>query len=71
MHGGPLSSGLTLVGERGPELFDIPNGMGGGSVIANQDMDGVGGGGVVVNVSTNADPWAIGAAVAWELRRAG
>ena len=70
-HGGPLSSGLTLVGERGPELFDIPNGMGGGSVIANQDMDGVGGGGVVVNVSTNADPWAIGAAVAWELRRAG
>ena len=70
-HGGPLRSGLTLVGERGPELFDIPNGMGGGSVIANQDMDGVGGGGVVVNVSTNADPWAIGAAVAWELRRAG
>ena len=68
-NGGPLRPGLTLVGERGPELLDIPNGMGGGSVVANQDMPN--GGGVVVNVSSNADPYEIGAAVAWSMRRAG
>jgi hypothetical protein len=68
-NGGPLRPGLTLVGERGPELLDIPNGMGGGSVVANQDMPT--GGDVIVNVSSNADPHEIGAAVAWSMRRAG
>ena len=70
-HGGPLRNGLSLVGERGPELLRM-NQFGGASVVANQDMSGAGvGGDVIVNVSTNADPWAIGSAVAWELRRAG
>ena len=69
-HGGPLRPGLALVGERGPELLNIPNSFGGGSVTSNEELGGMMGG-VTVNVSTNADPVEIGAAVAWELRKAG
>lgn len=69
-HGGPLRPGLALVGERGPELLNIPNSFGGGSVTANEELGGLMGG-VTVNVSTNADPVEIGSAVAWELRKAG
>jgi len=65
-----LRPGLALVGERGPELLNIPNSFGGGSVTSNEELGGMMGG-VTVNVSTNADPVEIGAAVAWELRKAG
>ncbi|MEU8791561.1 phage tail tape measure protein [Streptomyces sp. NPDC048643] len=60
--GGP-ASGLTRVGERGPEWVNLPNGS---NVIPNHA--GIGSGGVTVNVQTNADPWAIGREVAWALR---
>lgn len=69
-HGGNMRPGLALVGERGPELLNIPNSFGGGSVTSNEELGGMMGG-VTVNVSTNADPVEIGAAVAWELRKAG
>ncbi|CUW30078.1 phage tail tape measure protein [Streptomyces reticuli] len=62
--GGP-AQGLTRVGERGPEWVSLP---GGSTVIPNHAAPA--GGGVVVNVSTNADPWAIGREVAWALRTA-
>ncbi|MFF2406717.1 phage tail tape measure protein [Streptomyces sp. NPDC058092] len=60
--GGP-ASGLTRVGERGPEWLNLPKGS---SVVPNHA--GPSGGGVVVNVQTNADPYAIGRSVAWALR---
>ena len=53
-RGGPLSAGqLSMVGERGPELF-VPRTS--GKIIANKDMAG---GGVTVNNSfdfSNANP---------------
>ncbi|MFJ8386222.1 phage tail tape measure protein [Streptomyces sp. NPDC094438] len=63
--GGP-ASGLTRVGERGPEWVSLP---GGSSVVPNHAAPA--GGGVVVNVASNADPFAIGREVAWSLRVAG
>ncbi|WP_030244197.1 phage tail tape measure protein [Streptomyces sp. NRRL S-350] len=60
--GGP-ASGLTRVGERGPEWVNLPRGS---NVIPNHAAPV--GGGVVVNVQTNADPFAIGREVAWALR---
>lgn len=61
----------ALVGERGPELI-IPNDMGGADVIPSGELGGAAdaaSGGVTVNVNTAADPWEIGAEVAWQLRR--
>lgn len=60
--GGP-ASGLTRVGERGPEWVNLPNGS---TVVPNHAAGS--GTGVVVNVQTNADPFAIGREVAWALR---
>ncbi|MFE9767057.1 phage tail tape measure protein [Streptomyces sp. NPDC005808] len=60
--GGP-ASGLTRVGERGPEWVNLP---GGSTVVPNHAAGS--GAGVVVNVQTNADPFAIGREVAWALR---
>ncbi|WP_216677824.1 phage tail tape measure protein [Streptomyces sp. MNP-20] len=60
--GGP-TSGLTRVGERGPEWVTLPKGS---SVVPNHAQGA--GGGVVVNVQTNANPHAIGREVAWALR---
>ncbi|WP_371800890.1 phage tail tape measure protein [Streptomyces sp. NBC_01732] len=60
--GGP-ASGLTRVGERGPEWLNLPNGS---SVVPNHA--GPDGGGVTVNVTSTADPHAIGREVAWALR---
>jgi phage-related minor tail protein len=61
--GGP-ASGLTKVGERGPEWLNLPKGS---SVIPNHAGQS---GGVVVNVQSNADPYAIGREVSWALRTA-
>jgi phage-related minor tail protein len=61
--GGP-ASGLTKVGERGPEWLNLPKGS---SVIPNHAGPS---GGVVVNVQSNADPYAIGREVSWALRTA-
>jgi phage-related minor tail protein len=63
--GGP-ASGMTRVGERGPEWVNLPKGS---NVIPNHAGVG-GGGGVVVNVQSNADPHAIGREVAWAMRTA-
>ncbi|MFE5621723.1 phage tail tape measure protein [Streptomyces virginiae] len=60
--GGP-AAGLTRVGERGPEWVNLPKGS---TVIPNHAAPD--GGGIVVNVQSNADPYAIGRAVAWALR---
>ncbi len=60
--GGP-TSGLTRVGERGPEWLNLP---GGTTVIPNHAAPSDGG--IVVNVTSNADPHTIGRAVAWALR---
>ncbi|MFI9206192.1 phage tail tape measure protein [Streptomyces sp. NPDC053048] len=60
--GGP-ASGWTRVGERGPEEVFLPRGS---TVVPNHAT--AGGGGVVVNVTSNADPFAIGREVAWALR---
>ncbi|OKH90474.1 phage tail tape measure protein [Streptomyces uncialis] len=59
--GGP-ASGLTRVGERGPEWVNLP---GGSNVIPNHAAPSSG---VTVNVASNADPFAIGREVAWALR---
>jgi phage-related minor tail protein len=61
--GGP-ASGLTRVGERGPEWLNLPKGS---SVIPNHAGPS---GGVVVNVQSNADPYAIGREVSWAMRTA-
>ncbi|MFD7610994.1 phage tail tape measure protein [Streptomyces sp. NPDC059828] len=60
--GGP-ASGLTRVGERGPEWVNLP---GGSHVIPNHA--GPATAGVTVNVTSAADPFAIGREVAWALR---
>ncbi|MDJ0462009.1 phage tail tape measure protein [Streptomyces sp. H27-C3] len=60
--GGP-ASGLTRVGERGPEWLNLP---GGSHVVPNHAAPASSG--VVVNVTSNADPHAIGREVAWALR---
>ncbi|MFJ9646726.1 phage tail tape measure protein [Streptomyces sp. NPDC101206] len=60
--GGP-AAGWTRVGERGPEEVYLPQGS---HVVPNHA--GTSGGGVVVNVTSQADPYAIGREVAWALR---
>ncbi|MFF4531444.1 phage tail tape measure protein [Streptomyces sp. NPDC001407] len=60
--GGP-ASGLTRVGERGPEWVNLP---GGSHVVPNHAAPASSG--VTVNVTSNADPFAIGREVAWALR---
>lgn len=67
--GGP-AMGLTMVGERGPELLNLPRGS---RVTPNHSMAGPGGvgGGITVNVQTNADPAAIGRELAWTLKTSG
>ncbi|OKH99997.1 hypothetical protein A6A06_23545 [Streptomyces sp. CB02923] len=60
--GGP-ASGLTRVGERGPEWVNLP---GGSHVLPNHAAPA--GGGVTVNVTSTADPFTIGREVAWALR---
>ncbi|GGU49061.1 phage tail tape measure protein [Streptomyces violascens] len=60
--GGP-ASGLTRVGERGPEWVNLP---GGSHVVPNHAAPATSG--VTVNVTSNADPHAIGREVAWALR---
>ena len=64
--GGP-ASGSVLVGERGPEVVQLPRGS---NVVANHE-GGMNGGGVVVNVQSNADPFEIASQVAWSLRMGG
>ena len=64
--GGP-ASGSVLVGERGPEVVQLPQGS---NVLANHELGG-GSGGVVVNVQSNADPFEIASQVAWSLRMRG
>lgn len=69
--GGAIAvTGSYTVGERGPETVVLPKGS---KVVPNHMGGGSGGGGSTVNVhvSTNADPYAIGAAVAWSLRNGG
>lgn len=60
--GGP-TSGLTKVGERGPEWLNLPKGT---TVIPNHAAPV--GGGVNVYVTSNADPYEIGRQTAWALR---
>ena len=64
--GGP-ASGSVLVGERGPEVVQLPRGS---NVLANHE-GGMNGGGVTVNVQSNADPFEIASQVAWSLRMGG
>lgn len=60
--------GLSLVGERGPELLELPRGA---SVTPTHQLPAAGGD-VIVQVTTpNATAAEIGAAVAWEMRLAG
>ena len=65
--GGP-ASGLTVVGERGPELVALPRGS---RVTPNHSAAAAAGGGITVNVQTNADPAAIGRELAWTLKTSG
>ncbi|MFD9904791.1 phage tail tape measure protein [Streptomyces sp. NPDC059063] len=60
--GGP-ASGLTRVGERGPEWVSLPAGS---NVVPNHAATA--GAPVTVNVTSNADPHSIGREVAWALR---
>ena len=60
--GGP-AQGRVRVGERGPEDVLLPRGS---KVVPNHAL--AHDGGVHVHVQTNADPWQIGDAVAWQLR---
>ena len=59
--------GVALVGERGPELVDLPRGA---RVTPNHEM-GWDTRDVVVNVHTNANPHQIGREVAWAIRTGG
>lgn len=58
--------GLALVGERGPEIVQLPRGS---RVTPNHELDRSGGfGNIMVNVQSQADPWQIGREVAWAIR---
>ncbi|MFE2245249.1 phage tail tape measure protein [Streptomyces lavendulae] len=61
---GGAAAGWTRVGERGPEIVNLPRGS---SVVPNHTA-GNDRGGIVVNVQSNADPYAIAREVAWALR---
>ncbi|MFE0699412.1 phage tail tape measure protein [Streptomyces sp. NPDC058872] len=60
---GGAAGGWTRVGERGPEEVYLP---GGSHVVPNHAARNTPG--VTVNVTSNADPFAIGREVAWALR---
>ena len=65
--GGYMSrSGMAMVGERGPEAVYLPKGA---QVKPNHSLGGSEG--VTVNVTSQADPWEIGDAVAWNLKTVG
>ena len=64
--GGP-ASGNVLVGERGPEVVNLPQGS---NVVANHEAGGTAGG-ITVNVQTDADPHKIASEVAWAIRMGG
>jgi len=66
--GGVSGGGRTLVGERGPEVLTLPKGS---RVEPNHGAGMNAGGNVTVNVSTNADPFAIGREIAWRLSMGG
>ncbi len=59
-----FGGGGAIVGERGPERVVLPEGS---QIIPNHQMQNMGGD-VVVNVQTDADPFQIGAEVAWAIR---
>ena len=65
--GGP-ASGSVLVGERGPEVVQLPKGS---NVLSNHSSGGGAGGGITVNVQSNADPFKIASEVAWAIRIGG
>lgn len=60
-------SGMAMVGERGPEAVFLPRGA---QVVPNHALQGSQGG-VTVNVTSQADPWEIGDAVAWNMKTVG
>lgn len=64
--GGP-ANGLTMVGERGPELLDLPE----GSRVTPAHLSRGAGGDIIVNVESTADPLVIAREVAWQLRTIG
>ena len=66
-YGGYMSrGGLARVGERGPETVLLPKGA-----QVKPNHAGGAGEGITVNVTSQADPWEIGDAVAWNLKTAG
>ena len=64
-RGGYVGSGTVMVGERGPELVNLPKGS---KVNPNHASDI---GGVTVNVQSQADPHQVGREVAWAMKTAG
>ena len=63
--GGP-ASGAVLVGERGPEVVNLPQGS---RVVPNHAMRSSSS--VTVNVATNANPWDIAREIDWLMRTGG
>jgi len=60
-------TGPVLIGERGPEILNLPKGS---SVTPNHE-GGTVGGGVTINVATNADAADIGREIAWLMNTGG
>lgn len=68
--GGP-AQGPTMVGERGPELLNLPSGS---HITPNHALGSSTTGGTIINVNvarTNASPGQIGSAVEWAIRTSG
>ena len=63
--GGP-ASGAVLVGERGPEVVNLPQGS---RVVPNHALRSSSS--VTVNVATNANPWDIAREIDWLMRTGG
>lgn len=66
--GGFSSGGLAIVGERGPELVNLPRGS---RVTPNHGMTPAAQAGVTVNVQSTADPAEIGRELLWTLKTSG
>lgn len=64
---GGLGSGVTMVGERGPELVNLPN----GSRVTPNHRSGGAGGNITVNVTSPSDPFKIAREVSWAMRTSG
>ena len=64
--GGP-AHGLTMVGERGPEMVHLPRGS---NVVPNHAGVSAAGG-ITVNVASNADPHAIAREISWAMKTSG